>query len=106
MAELDKDEESAVVNDSELLRKKTRSIPTPPQRKDIDTENEFLSALAEAGINSKLDLGLLNSFTTASQSREQLYNMIDGMCEDSTIAAILETYAEDATEYNENGDII
>jgi hypothetical protein len=48
----------------------------------------------------------LNSFSNAAQNREQLYSIIDMMCEDSTIAAILETYSEDATEYNEQGDIV
>ena len=28
------------------------------------------------------------------------------MCEDSTISAVIETYTEDATEYNESGQIV
>ena len=32
--------------------------------------------------------------------------MLDTMCQDSTISAVLETYAEDATEYNDQGQIV
>ncbi|WP_300924745.1 hypothetical protein [uncultured Clostridium sp.] len=99
-------EEQAIINDTNVLNKKTKSIPIPEQRKDIDTEGKFLSNIAEAAINSKLDISAINSFSNVSQGREETYDLIDNMCEDPTIAAILETYAEDATEYNENGDII
>ena len=99
-------EEKAIVTDDELINKQTRAIPVPNQKKDIDTDKDFLDSLVQAAVTSQLDLNLLNSFTNVSQNREQLYTTIDSMCEDSTISAILETYAEDATEYNENGDII
>jgi hypothetical protein len=32
--------------------------------------------------------------------------MLDTLCQDSTISAVLETYAEDATEYNDEGKIV
>ena len=48
----------------------------------------------------------LNQFTQVSTRRDQIYNLIDQMAEDPTIAAILETYAEDATEYNDKGQIV
>ena len=109
MADLYKDAENkddVFAQDSELINKKTKAVPVPAERKDVDVDGEFLKTIAEAGINSKLDLTSINSFTTAAQTRDQIYDLLDGMCEDSTVAAILETYAEDATEYNENGDII
>lgn len=99
-------ETSPIVQDDELLRKKTKSVPKPKQRKDIDTEGKFFDNIIGAGTSSQLDITAINSFSQVSQNRDELYNLIDSMCEDSTVAAILETYAEDATEYNENGDII
>ena len=101
-----RNEESAFVNDEKLLNKKIKAIPVPEQRKDIDVEGKFLDSVASAAINSSLDLSSLNSFNTAAQTRDQVYDLIDQMCEDPIVAAVLETYSEDATEYNDNGDII
>ena len=98
--------DSVIVKDDELLYKKTQAVPKPVERQDVDTEGKFLKDFAEAGIKGQVDMSNLNSFTHASQSRNQVYDILDSMCEDSTIAAILETYAEDATEYNDKGDII
>ena len=100
------EDKNAIINDSDSLNKKTKAIPAPEVRKDIDTEGKFISEVTSAINNNDLDTSTINSFSQASQSREEIYNLIDSMCEDSTIAAILETYAEDATEYNENGDIV
>ena len=35
-----------------------------------------------------------------------MYQLLDTMAEDPTIAAVLETYAEDATETNDDGRIV
>ena len=53
-----------------------------------------------------MDITALDSFSQVSQSRDSIYALIDTMCEDSTIAAVIETYTEDATEYNESGQIV
>lgn len=109
MADLYKDddnEENVYVTDDTVLNQKTKSIPTPKERTDTDTEGEFIKNIAQAAISSRLDMSSINEFSTVSQTRDQIYDLLDGMCEDSTIAAILETYAEDATEYNESGDIV
>lgn len=99
-------EENAIVQNDELINKKTKSVPRPEERRDVDTDGSWLNNITDAAINSKLDMSTLNSFSQTSQSREQMYSLLDTMCEDSTIAAILETYAEDATEYNDNGNIV
>lgn len=97
---------SPIVKDKELLRKKIKPVPTPTQRKDVDTNKDFINNLISAGISNQIDASSLTTFTTASQSRDDYYSMIDSMSSDPTIASALETYAEDATEYNEKGDII
>jgi hypothetical protein len=44
---------------------------------------------------------MLDGFTSASQNRDSIYSLLDTMCEDAVTAAVVETYAEDATEYND-----
>ena len=93
----------AIVKDSPALNKKTKPVIKPDQGIGIDLENGLSTLIAESGLNGQVDLSTLQSFTQISQRRDQLYQLLDQMSNDSTIAAILETYAEDATEYNDNG---
>lgn len=53
-----------------------------------------------------IDISQFNNFSQLSQNRETLYQVLDTMAEDSTIAAMLETYTEDATETNDVGKIV
>jgi len=62
--------------------------------------------IIQAGTNNLLDISSLDAFTNISQSRDQVYALLDTMCQDSTVAAVLETYAEDATEPNDQGQIV
>ena len=82
--------------------------PQPRKKQEIgvDTENEFYNNIIDAGLQSKLDISSIESFSQASSNRNLIYDLLDTMCEDPTIAAVLETYAEDATEYSENGRIV
>lgn len=100
-------EQNPVFNDDRDIYGKTPTPIIAPKREiGIDTDNTLLNNVANAAISSKLDMSALQSFTRVSQNRNQIYDTIDVMCNDSTIAAILETYAEDATEYNEQGKIV
>ena len=98
--------DSAFVQDNSIYNKKIDVQPAPQQEIGIDTENKFFDSIIQAGMKSELDISALENFTTVSQRRDQLYSLIDTMCQDSTIAAILETYAEDATEYNDSQQIV
>lgn len=93
-------------NESEIYGKHIRSIPKPAQNIDIDTQNTILNNIVNSGTSSQIDLSSIESFTRVSQERNEVYTVLDAMSEDSTVAAILETYAEDATEYNDNGRIM
>lgn len=73
---------------------------------DIDTNKVLLDNIIEAGLTSKLDIGELERFTTISNSRDQVYQLIDTMCQDSTVSSIVRTYAEDVCETGDNGHII
>jgi hypothetical protein len=73
---------------------------------DIDTKKILVDNIIDAGLSHKLDSGALENFTSISNSRDQIYNLIDTMSQDSSVAAILRTYAEDVCEAADNGHII
>lgn len=99
-------DDTAVVKDETAYNKKIKSMPKPEHGIGIDLNQGIATNVATAGESSQIDLSVINSFTQVSQRRDQLYKLLDQMCEDSIIAAILETYAEDATEYNDAGQIV
>ena len=73
---------------------------------DIDVKNTLADNIIAAGISSKLDIAALENFTSVSNARDQIYQMIDTMAQDSSVAAILRTYAEDVCEPADNGHVI
>ena len=73
---------------------------------DIDVTKALIDDIIEAGINGGLDTHAIESFTTLSNSREQIYQVIDNMSADSSVAAVLKVIAEEATEPNDQGHII
>lgn len=73
---------------------------------DIDVKNTLADNIIEAGLSSQLDIAALENFTSVSNSRDQIYQMIDTMAQDSSVAAILRTYAEDVCEPADNGHVI
>lgn len=73
---------------------------------DIDVKNTLVDNIIEAGLTSKLDIAALENFTSISNARDQVYQLIDTMSQDSSVAAILRTYAEDVCEPADNGHVI
>lgn len=73
---------------------------------DIDVKNTLADNIIEAGLTSRLDMAAIENFTSVSNSRDQIYQMIDTMAQDSSVAAILRTYAEDVCEPADNGHVI
>ena len=73
---------------------------------DIDTKKILVDNIIEAGLSSVLDISKLEAFTSVSNSRDQIYQLIDTMAQDSSVAAILRTYAEDVCEPADNGHVI
>lgn len=96
----------AFPENNELLNKKIEPVSTPNMEIGIDLENTVMSNIADTVETSQLDINALNSFTQVSRSRNEIYDVLDDMGNDSTLAAVLETYAEDATETNDAGDIM
>ena len=92
--------------ESDKIGQKINPMPVPETNIGIDTDNEFFQDIAELGDATSIDITTINSFSQLSNSRETLYQVLDTMAQDSTVAAILEIYAEDATEQNEQGQTV
>lgn len=89
------------------LRYKFTPIPKSTPNIGIDSKNALVNLLAQdEGVAETLDGSLLNSFRNISDNRENLYKMYDSMSKDILISSALELYADDATEYNDSGDVI
>ena len=101
--------DTAFEQTDELYNKQINPIPKPEKEIGIDLSDSILLNIINSqdqGISSQFDVAALQNFTNISRNRNQLYDTLDYMAQDSTISAILETYAEDATEANDNGDIV
>lgn len=92
--------------DSDIYGKPTKTIPKPEKNIGVDLNGTLYQNIIDNGINGKLDTSDIDRFTQISEARGQLYNMIDSMTSDPTIATGLEIYAENLTEYNTEGKIV
>ncbi len=92
--------------DPALYDKQVKPVPVPQHEIGIDLDNRVLDNVVETMQTSQFDVNSLNSFTQVSRSRNEIYDTLDDMGDDSIIAAVLETYAEDATETNDAGSIV
>ena len=93
-------------SDNPEIGKQLKATPKPVKNIGMDLNNEFYSNIVNGVEASSIDIAKIQSFTQASQTRETIYQLLDTMAEDSSIAAILETYAEDATETDDRGNIV
>lgn len=91
---------------NDLKGKQTKPITTPSKQIGVDTDKNFLNSLLSSVQVSAIDLGKLEKFTTLSEQRSQIYDLLDYMASDSKVSAVLETYAGDCTETNDNGHIV
>lgn len=87
-------------------RNKTKPTSLPNKINDIDTKDSLYANIIDSSINGTLDLSAISSFSTVSQSRNEVYNMLDVMSEDPMISTALSIYAADACEPNDKGQIV
>lgn len=73
---------------------------------DIDVNKKFIDGVIDAGLSNQLDVSALDQFTSISSSRDQIYQLIDTMCQDSAVSSIVRTYADEVCEVSDNGHII
>ena len=99
-------EDSVFQNSDDVYNKKINTIPKPEKEIGIDNDKTLLDNIINAGLSNSIDISSINSFSQTAQTRDSVYQLIDTMCQDPTIAAVLETYSEDAMEYNDKGNIV
>ena len=105
---MDKDTilQTSFTQDDELYNKKIEPVATPVPQIGIDLDDDLLHNIIDASQVSHVDLNQIQSFANVSRTRNELYDTLDYMAQDTTLASVLETYAEDATERNDAGDIV
>ena len=91
---------------ADVFRKKIEPVAPPATQIGIDLDDELLKNIVGGIESNQIDINSLNSFTQVSRNKSELYDTLDYMSQDTTLASVLETYAEDATEMNEHGDIV
>ena len=98
--------ENEVFKNDEIVGKKVETVAPPKPNIGIDTDNGFIWDAIDFGLNGGFNLSHITNFSQSSFRRDQVFKLIDDMSNDPIISAALETYAEDATERNEQGKII
>lgn len=100
--------DTAYKNADDLYNKKVKPVATPKNEIGIDLNNSVMKNIAASTDmqSTQFDASMIESFSNVSRSRNELYDALDDMSNDSTLAAVLETYAEDATETNDQGNIM
>ena len=101
--------ESAFVDDVSFYNKELEPTPVAEKQIGVDTHNEIIDKIADGaveGIASTVDLSSISSLSNTAQTRDQIYTLIDTMAQDPTVSAALEIYAEDCTQYNDDGKIM
>lgn len=99
-------ENSIYLDKEAIYDKKIVSKPIPKRDIGIDTDNTIIQNIEYATSSNSMNISQIERFTQVTQSRDTVYSLIDDMCDDSMISAVLETYVEDSTERNDNGKIV
>ena len=89
-----------------LIGKKIEPVPVEPQEIGIDVDDSLIDALIEGVDNDVVDVASLDAFSNLTQSRENIYQLIDAMASDDRVSAVLETFVEDSVETNDKGQIV
>lgn len=89
-----------------MVGTKVKAVPKPKTEIGIDTTDSLPINLINSAISSSVDISKIDGFSTVTQSREQIYKLIDTMAEDPILASYLKTISEDSVETNDSGKVI
>ena len=104
--EQEKDILKTATNSPLIGRQAKPTILDSTTKLDIDTSKSMVDNIIEAGLSHTLDISAIENFTSISNARGQIYQLIDTMCQDSAVSSIVRTYSEDVCETADNGHII
>ena len=92
---------------TELIGSQTQpAVLDSTTKLDIDTTKTLVDNIIGGGLTGRLDTSEIEKFTSISNARDQVYQLIDTMCKDSSVSSIVRTYAEDVCEVSDNGHIV
>ena len=91
---------------SENLKKQIKPVPKQSPEIGIDTEGTLIDNIIDGTQIGAIDISSIDALSQSAQSREQMYKLIDSMSTDDVISAVLETYAEDAVQTNDKGEVV
>lgn len=72
----------------------------------IDTDKKLIDNIIDTGLHGGLDIASLENFTALSNSRDQIYQLIDTMATDSSVSQIISTFAAEVCETGDNGHVV
>ena len=93
-------------NSKTLVETIIKPISTTNPEIGIDTEKNFVNSIISSAQIGTLDISSIDALSNSAQNREQSYQLIDSMAQDTIIAAVLETYAEDIVQTNDQGEVM
>lgn len=88
------------------LQMRLADIPNKNNEIGVSPEKDDLTNKQISSENSILDAADVEKFITLSKYRDEKYSAFEEMLSDPIVAAALEMYADDATQYNRDGNII
>lgn len=88
------------------LRIRTAQVPTKNNELGISTQEDDITSRQIDLDGTAIDATDIEKFVTLSKYRDQRYQAFEEMLQDPIVAAALEMYADDATQYNRDGNII
>lgn len=89
-----------------INEQKIKPIPQTKINIGIDTDKTIVDNIIQGAQIGGLDISSIDALSQNAQTREQTYQLIDSMTQDSLIGAVLETYVEDTIQTNDKGQII
>lgn len=89
-----------------MVGTKIKATPKEKSEIGIDTDNNLVNNIIGEAVSGQVDISKLEGFTNVSQTRENIYRLIDTMADDPILASYLRTITEDAVETNDKGQII
>ena len=82
------------------------SVPGKDNELGISSKTDDITNKQITADNSIIDSAEIDKFVTLSKYRDERYQAFEEMLKDPIISAAVEMYADDATQYNRDGDII
>ena len=90
------------------LKMRTKPMPDEKVSSVVSAKDDITYLQLSDNVTNALlsDISAIQEFRTISSNRNDKYTGFEEMLEDPIIAAALEMYADDACQYNDNGQII